>query len=981
MTPPNRLRSGLIDRTQTLRFTFNGRTLTGHPGDTLASALLAHGLHRVARSFKYHRPRGIFSAGPEEPNALLTLGSGAHRQPNTRATTVELTDGLTAASQNHRGPLGFDVMAVNDWLSPFLGAGFYYKTFMWPGSFWERLYEPLIRRSAGLGALSGEPDPACYDTGYLHCDILVIGAGAAGLMAALAAGQGGARVILADEDTVLGGRLNAETATVDDRPGSAWAAAIAAQLQALPSVRVMPRTTVFGAYDHGIYGAVERRRDGPRKPAEILWRIYCRRAILCAGATERPIAFANNDRPGIMLAGAVRAYANRWAVACGRRVAVLTNNSDGYRTATDLHAQGVTVAGVIDTRPAPPPPTDDLNGVRVIPGACVINTAGRQRLKRITLSTGESLAVDCLAVSGGWNPNVQLTCHQGDRPAWRDATATFAPGQSLPPGMQVAGAAQGATTLHATLTQGLAAGNTAMTDLGFTPCMTATPTASDAPFTITPFWLAPTIKGRAWLDLQNDVTHKDIALAHAEGFRSVEHVKRYTTLGMGVDQGKTGNSLALALLAQHRGATIPAVGATAFRPPYTSVSIGVLGGRARGKQFKPVRLPPSHRWAEAQGAVFVEAGLWLRARWFPKPGETHWRQSVDREVTQTRNAVGVCDVSTLGKIDIQGRDTPAFVDFVYANRFANLPVGKVRYGLMLREDGAVMDDGATARLSDTQFIMTTTTAKAGAVFRHLEFVRQCLRPQWDVHLISITDAWAQYAVAGPQARRLLQQLTDPGFDLSNAAFPFMACAELSICGGTPARLFRVSFSGELAYELAVPARYGDSLMQTLMQAGEPLGVTPYGTEALNVMRLEKGHATGGELNGQTNARQLGMAAMLARKRTDFIGKVLSERQGLNRQDAPGLMGFFPVEAGAALTAGAHFIAEGDAATLDNDQGWMSSVAYSPTLGHDIGLGFIQRGAARLGDIVRAVDAVRAREVRVRVVSPTMFDPEGVRLRG
>ena len=980
MNAPNRLRSGLIDHSQTLRFTFNGRTLTGHPGDTLASALLAHDIHHVARSFKYHRPRGTFSAGPEEPNALLAIGSGAHRQPNTRATTVELLDGLIATSQHHRGPLRFDPLAINDWLAPFIGAGFYYKTFMWPRSFWERLYEPLIRHSAGLGALSGEPDPDCYDTGYLHCDVLVIGAGGAGLMAALAAGRSGARVIVADEDFLAGGRLNAETMTVDDRPGSDWAATVTAQLQSLPNVQVMLRTTVFGAYDHGIYGAVEQRRDGAHKPAQILWRIYCRRAILCSGATERPIAFANNDRPGIMLAGAVRAYANRWAVACGRRIAVLTNNSDGYRTARDLQAQGMAVRCVIDTRPDPPP-AGDLNDVRIIPGAWVTDTAGRRRLRRITLSTGERLAVDCLAVSGGWNPNVQLTCHQGGRPIWRDTVAAFAPGQSLPPGMQVAGAAQAAAALSAVLIQGLTAGNVASAGLGFTPRLMTPPTTPDARFTITPFWITPAVKGRAWLDLQNDVTHKDIAIAHAEGFRTVEHLKRYTTLGMGTDQGKTANSLALALLAQHNGTTIPAAGTTAFRPPYTPVTIGALGGRARGRQFKPLRLPPSHHWAKAQGAAFIEAGLWLRARWFPKPGETHWRQSVNREVTQTRNAVGVCDVSTLGKIDIQGRDAPAFLDFVYANRFASLPVGKVRYGLMLREDGTVMDDGTTARLSETRFIMTTTTAKAAEVLRHLEFVRQCLHPAWDVHLLSITDAWAQYAVAGPQARTLLQQLVDPGFDLSNSAFPFMACAELTLCAGTPARLFRVSFSGELAYEVAVPARYGDSLMRVLMQAGEPLGVTAYGTEALNVMRLEKGHATGGELNGQTSAHQLGMGAVLARKHSDFIGKTLSARPGLNDPDLPRLMGFFPVEHGDTLTAGAHLIALGDTATLDNDQGWMSSVAYSPTLGHDIGLGFIRRGAERQGGIVRAVDAVRANDVRVRIVPPTMVDPEGVRLRG
>ncbi len=965
-----RLTGGLIDRGRTLRFTFNGRAFAGHPGDTLASALIANGQRLVGRSFKYHRPRGIVSAGPEEPNALVELHDGARREPNTRATVTELADGLVARSQNHRGPLAFDPMAAADLLSPFLGAGFYYKTFMWPRRLWEKLYEPAIRAAAGLGRLSGEPDPDIYDKGFLHADLLVIGAGPAGLMAALTAARAGVRVILADEDFVMGGRLNAETLAVDDRPGHEWAAATVAELAAL-GVRLMPRTTVYGVFDHGIYGALERRTDGADKPRHVLWRIYARRAVLAAGATERPIAFPDNDRPGIMLAGAVRAYANRFAAAPGTRVAVFTNNDDGWRTVHDLREKGVEVAAVVDSREATPEPPA---GVAVHRGARVTGTRGRLGLKRIELSNGRTVFADCLAVSGGWNPNVHLTCHQRGRPVWREDIAAFVPGSDLPPGMVVAGAANGALTLAAALAEGRDAAMAALDLANAGPL----PRAEDEPREIAPLWHVAG-RGRAWVDFQNDVTTKDIGLAAQEGFRSVEHLKRYTTLGMATDQGKTANVLGLAVLAEKTGRSIPQTGTTIFRPPYTPVPIAAFAGRSRGRDFRPVRLTPTHAWAEDRGVVFVEVGPWLRAQYFPAPGEIQWRQSVDREVTATRTGVGVCDVTSLGKIDIQGRDAAAFLNRVYANAFAKLAPGRVRYGLMLREDGIAMDDGTTARFSETHFVMTTTTANAVRVFRHLEFARQCLWPGLDVHLISTTDAWAQLAVAGPKARELLQRVVDPEHDISNEAFPFMACGEVSVCGGLPARLFRISFSGELAYEVAVPTRYGGALMGRLIEAGADLGAVPYGTEALGVMRIEKGHAAGNELNGQTTALNLGLGRMVSRKK-DCIGGVLSERPELNRDDAVRLAGFVPVDRGAALASGAHFLAQGAEAVTANDEGWMSSVAFSPTLGHSIGLGFIRRGHERIGERVRAVDLLRGADVEVEIVSPHFVDPEGERLR-
>ncbi|MEM7777160.1 MAG: sarcosine oxidase subunit alpha family protein [Pseudomonadota bacterium] len=978
----SRVAPGLIDTSRTYSFDFDGQQFTGHPGDTLASALLANGVRLVGRSFKYHRPRGVFSSGVDEPNALVALRTGAHLEPNTRATGVELYNGLIANSQNYVGSLRHDLMAVNDLLSPFLGAGFYYKTFMWPAAFWEKVYEPLIRAAAGLGRLSGLPDPDVYDKGFLHCDVLVIGAGPAGLSAALAAGRAGARVIIADEDFRLGGRLLAEDSEVDDVQGDAWADQAASELSGLANVKLLSRTTVFGAYDHGIYGAIERVSDhlptSDGKPRQVVWRIYAKRAILCAGATERSIAFGNNDRPGIMLAGSVRCYLNRWGVACGQRVAVFTNNDDGWRTAADLSAQGVSVPAVIDVR-------DDTErdapvGSEVFTGVRVIDTSGRKALKAIKLSNGQTIDVDCLAVSGGWSPNVHVTCHHRGRPRWREDISAFVPDQSnLPPGMRVAGAANGTMTLAEGLRSGHAAGVQTVRDLDFTKPAGEPARAASENMESSPFWHVSESTARCWVDLQNDVTVKDIQQAHREGFRSVEHAKRYTTLGMATDQGKTSNVLGLAILAEASGQTIAETGTTIFRPPYTPVPIGALAGRARGASLRPTRLTPSHDWAKEHGATFVESGLWLRAQWFAKPGETHWRESVDREVSMTRTSVGVCDVSTLGKIDIRGRDAATFVNRVYANNFTTLKVGRVRYGLMLREDGIVMDDGTTARLDDKHFLMTTSTAKAGPVFRHLEFCRQCLWPDLDVHLTSVTDQFAQFAIAGPNARDLLAKIVDPGIDLSNDAFPFMACSDVTVCGGVSARLFRISFSGELAYELAIPARYGDALVRMLMAVGRDFNVVPYGTEALNVMRIEKGHAAGNEINGQTTARHLGFGAKRP-KTSDFIGTVLSKRVGMSLEDDIRLVGFRPIDRSRKLTAGAHFIARGAACTLENDEGWMSSTAYSPTLGHAIGLGFIKRGQQRFGEITRAVDLVRDTDIEVEIVSPHFVDPDGERLR-
>ena len=966
MSQSHRILGGQIDRTKTLRFTFDGLPYHGHPGDTLASALLANGVRLMGRSFKYHRPRGPLSAGSEEPNALVELRSGGRQEPNTRATVAELFDGLEAKSQNRWPSLRFDALAINDRLNAFFAAGFYYKTFMWPKSFWEKLYEPIIRRAAGLGSVSRAEDPDDYDKGFLHCELLVIGAGPAGLMAALTAGRAGKRVILADEDFRFGGRLNAETFAIGGASGADWASAATAELVTMPNVRLLARTTILGAFDHGIYSAVERVSDHlavplAGKPRQVLWRIYAQRAILCGGATERPIAFENNDRPGIMLAGSLRAYANRWGVKAGERVAVFTNNDDGLLTASDLKAKGVEVVAVVDSR----------NGDEVI------NTSGWLGLTAINVRDRDGktreIRVDALGVSGGWNPNVNIHSHHRSRPVWDASIAAFVPGADGPPGLLVAGAAAGVFSTHGALRTGRDA---AMAALGLTGA-TDLPQAEDAPVRITPLWHVNHGKGRAWIDQQNDVTVKDIKLAQQENFVSVEHMKRYTTLGMATDQGKTGNVIGLAIMAELTGRTIPQTGTTIYRPPYTPVALGALAGRSRGREFKPYRLTPSHHWAAEQKATFVEVGNWLRTQWVPKAGETEWRQSVDREVLATRRSVGICDVTTLGKIDIQGTDAGAFLDRVYANTFSTLSVGKCRYGLMLREDGIVFDDGTTARMGENEYVMTTTTANAVTVFRHLEFCRQCLWPDMDVQLISTTEAWAQFSVAGPNARKLLEKLVDQ--DIGDAAFPYMGAGNITV-GGLRARLFRISFSGELAYEIAVPTRYGDALLREMLTQGAEFDPIVYGTEALGVMRIEKGHVAGGELNGQSTALNMGLGKMVSKKK-DSIGMVLSQREGLSDPGGYRLVGVKPVDPKEKLTAGSHFLAVGAAPVAANDAGWLSSKVYSPHVGSDIALGYLKGGDAKIGTRMRAVNLVVGQDTLVDIVSPHFVDPEGERVRG
>lgn len=982
-----RLKSGgLVDRATTLPFTFDGKAMRGLAGDTLASALLANGQQLVGRSFKYHRPRGILTAGAAEPNALMTIGRDGRTEPNTRATMQELYAGLEANSQNRWPSLEHDVGAINSLLSPFLSAGFYYKTFMWPGKFWEKLYEPVIRKAAGLGKASYEADPDAYEKCWAHCDLLVIGAGAAGLIAALAAGRAGARVVLVDEQAQLGGGLLAERALINGVTAADFVAATKAELESITNVQVLARTTAFGWYDGNVFGAVERvqkhvAEPAANRPVERLWRIAAKKAILATGAEERPLVFGGNDIPGVMMAGAMRRYLNYYGVAPGKKTAIFTTNDSGYALAADLEAAGVSVTALIDSRRDA---TIAYQGkARLVRGGLVSNVQGGKAVQGLDLwreGQIERLEVDSLAMSGGFSPIIHLACHRGGKPRWSDAHSAFLAPEGVN-NLALVGSAAGVFGLAACIADAGAKVVEMLESLGFKASTIAAGVEGEmAPLPAKPLWSIPGIKAKAFVDFQNDVHTKDLGLAVQEGYGHVELAKRYTTNGMATDQGKLSNVNAIGLLAEARRISPADVGTTTFRPFYTPVSFGALAGASHGKHFQPVRKSPLHDWAAKNGATFVETGLWYRSAWFPKAGETGWRESVDREVKNVRTNAGICDVSMLGKIEVCGPDAAEFLNRVYCNAFLKLPVGKARYGLMLREDGFIYDDGTTSRMEEDRYFMTTTTAYAAGVMNHLEFCAQVHWPELDVRLASVTDQWAQMAVAGPKSRAILQKLVDD--DISNEAFPYLAAKEVSLLGGRlKGRLFRISFSGELAFELAVPADYGESIADAVMQAGQEHGIQPYGIEALSVLRIEKGHVTHNDINGTVVPADLGFGKMVSSTKADFIGKHMLDREGLVAPDRPQLVGVMPLDAATSFKTGAHILSKNAEPTLENDQGYITSSCFSPHIGSTIGLALVKGGAARHGEEVLAWNGLRNEFTPARLVHPVFVDPNNEKLHG
>ncbi|HUA53172.1 MAG TPA: sarcosine oxidase subunit alpha family protein [Candidatus Sulfotelmatobacter sp.] len=972
MSQPFRLpRGGAIDRGTVLHFRFDGRALEGHPGDTLASALLANGIHLVGRSFKYHRPRGILSTGAEEPNALVQIGTGARTTPNVRATELALFDGLGATSQNCWPSVGFDLGRINDRIAPLIPAGFYYKTFFGPPRLW-LLYEHFIRRAAGLGRGPRTRDPDRYDQRYAHCDVLVVGGGPAGIAAAIAAGRTGARVILVDDQPELGGALLAEDAASAQAPALAWIDAARRALADLPELLRLCRTRVVGYYDGNFLTALETPPIGAAT-RERLWKIRAGQVVLATGAIERPLVFPDNDRPGIMLAGAVRRYLNRYGVLAGRRVALLANNDGAYRTALDLAAVGASVVA-IDVRSAPTGAlvaTARARDIEVIDGASIVATAGERRVRRIVVARLDGgggrrdLEVDLVAMSGGWMPTVHLFSQSRGSLVFDPALASFVPGRAAQP-TRAAGACNGAVRLEDCLAQGLAAGAAAARDAGFgdgvPPPTPPIPEPEAAPSGTR--WILPG-RGKRFVDFQNDVTASDVALAAREGYGAVEHLKRYTTLGMGTDQGKTSNLAALAILSDLEGREIPAAGHTTFRPPYTPVTFGAIAGATAGALFAAARTTPIQPWHVAAGAAFEDVGAWKRPRYFPRTGET-MQDAVDRECRAARSAVAMIDASTLGKIDIQGPDAATFLDRIYTNSFSTLGTGRCRYGLMLNENGMVFDDGVTTRLAGDHFHMTTTTGGAATV---LDWLEEWLQTEWTdlaVHCTEVTEQWAVVGLSGRASRALLAPLTD--IDLDPARFPFMALREGTVAG-IPARVFRIGFSGALSYEVNVPARYGLALWEALHAAGQAHGIVPYGTEAMHVLRAEMGFIiVGQETDGTVTPDDLGLHRMVS-KTKDFLGRRSLTRSDTARADRKQLVGLLTEDPRVVLPEGAGVTAAPVRRPPAPMLGHVTSSYHSANLGRSIALALVQGGRARIGDRLY-VPAMDGTGHRVAVVQPT-----------
>jgi len=1004
-TEPFRTPSGgRIDRAKPVSFSFDGRTYTGRAGDTLASALLANGVHLMGRSFKYHRPRGVMTAGSDEPNALVTVSRGdaesGRTAPNLRATQVELYDGLTAISQNRYPSLSFDVGGINDRFSSLFPAGFYYKTFMWPRSFWDRVYEPIIRSAAGLGKVPTAPDPDRYLQRNAHCEILIIGAGAAGLTAALAAAESGLRVILCDEQSEMGGALLADTASmIAGKPAQVWLAETLAELASFPNVTLLPRTTGFGYYPHNHVGLVERVSDhlaelDDSQPRERMWQVRAREVVIATGALERPLTFPENDRPGIMLADAAATFVNRYGVVPGRRAVIATTNDNGYRAALALVEAGAEIAAIADLRHAPAGDWYQAAlkaGLPIQTGKTITGTSGKLRVDGASIASvaadgsawqTQDVACDLVLMAGGWTPTLHLYSQSLSKLRWDEALQAYVPGAVAPSqSLRAAGAANGAYGLDAALAEGFKAGQEAAAGAGGPPRVArhfVTVSAATDPSTF--LGALPhnrdASRVRAFVDFQNDSTAKDLKLAVREGFRSVEHAKRYTTTGMATDQGKTSNMPMLGVIAQARGVSVPEVGFTTFRPPFTPTTFGNFAGAARGDLFDPVRRTAIHGWAEARGAVFEDVGMWKRAHYFPKTGEG-MHEAVGRECVAVRKSVGLFDASTLGKIEVVGPDAAEFMNRMYINPWTKLGVGRCRYGVMLREDGFVLDDGVVGRIAADRFHVTTTTGGAASVLNMMEDYLQTEWSDLNVWLTSITEEWSVIAVQGPKARAVLAPLVE-GIDLSPAAFPHMAVVEGLVCG-VKTRLFRVSFTGELGFEVNVPAAHGRMVWEAIWAEGQKHDMVAYGTETMHVLRAEKGFIiVGQETDGTATPDDAGLAWAVGKAKKDFVGKRSLSRPAMTDPKRKQLVGLLSVDGRTVLEEGMQIVADPRQAVPMTVLGHVTSSYRSAVLDHPIALAMLEAGRGRHGETLH-VPTANGGAVAVKVVPPVFYDPEGARL--
>ena len=1002
---PYRVSTGgrLIDRTKKIRFSFDGKPMTGFAGDTVASAVLASGQRVFGRSFKYHRPRGVIGLGSEEMNALIGVGDGARHEPNLRATQVELHEGLIAISQNRWPSLNFDIGAINNSMSRFIPGGFYYKTFMWPAAFWKHVYEPFIRRAAGLGKAPEGRDPDTYENIHVHCDVLVIGAGVAGLAAAEAAAATGAKVIIADENPRLGGLADISEGTIDDLTQADWAAAKAQTLADAENVHVLNRTTVAGHWHHNFLMLFERVADhdpamlAAGVPRHRLWKVRAAQVILASGAIERPIAFANNDRPGVMLASAARGMVERYGVAPGADGIVFTNNDDAYQTAMVLKTAGVGVRVVdsrsraegalaakaremgiaVDTSSVISAVNTSFGGLNITGVKVAAYRKGQGRVIKET-----KVACDFVAVSGGWNPALHLWCHNGGKIRFDDALQSFRPDRHHDQ-IRAVGAANGTFALGDILTEAYAAGEAAAKSAGITKAFAITvPAAVQATQKpLEALWFAPATGkynegNKHFIDYQNDVTAADLELAQREGYESVEHTKRYTTFGMATDQGKTSNLNGLGILSEANGKSILEIGVTTFRPPYTPFSFGSIAGPMTKNLFLPIRRTPIHQWHVDRNADFEPVGQWRRAYTYPGASEDK-HAAIAREILCVRNKVGLLDASTLGKIEIKGADAAEFLDRIYTNMFSTLKVGKCRYGLMMNELGFLSDDGVTVRLAGDHFLMHTTSGGADRIAAWLEEWLQTEWTQYKVFVTPVTEQWAQFAIAGPRAREVLAKL-EPSFDISHQALPHMSFVEGKL-GPYPVRLFRISFSGELSYEVATPSNFGRGLWNEIVAAGAEFGLDPYGTEALHVLRAEKGYiVVGDETDGTTTPIDVGLDALVSKKKADFIGKRSLEQPYLRGPDRKQLVGLLTEDPDEVLPDGAYAVkAVKDKPPMEMI-GQVTSSYKSPTLGRSIAMALILNGRSRMGETI-SFPLAGGKVVKAKITETVFYDKEGAKL--